>query len=149
ERSRRGGRDALARAALRSLVRGAPRRGLRARRARERAGGRRADRRARGAGAADRRRRGLRAAPAVGAGPRPPSAAVARVGAHARGAALTRPARLSKRARQGYHPALFSGSARAREVATSMRKFTGPDFYVLDELLTEDERMIRDTVRTW
>ena len=30
-----------------------------------------------------------------------------------------------------------------------MRKFTGPDFYVLDELLTEDERMIRDTVRTW
>src|SRR6185295_15104775 len=53
---------------------------------------------------------------------------------------------------RGYHPALFvviRGIPRATKVAIAMRKFTGPDFYVLDELLTEDERMIRDTVRTW
>jgi glutaryl-CoA dehydrogenase len=30
-----------------------------------------------------------------------------------------------------------------------MREFTGVDFYVLDELLSEEERMIRDTVRQW
>jgi len=30
-----------------------------------------------------------------------------------------------------------------------MRKFEGVDFYQLDELLSEDERMIRDTCRTW
>ena len=30
-----------------------------------------------------------------------------------------------------------------------MRQFQGPDYYELDELLTEDERMIRDTVRSW
>jgi glutaryl-CoA dehydrogenase len=30
-----------------------------------------------------------------------------------------------------------------------MRKFEGVDFYVLDELLSEEERMIRDTVRSW
>jgi len=30
-----------------------------------------------------------------------------------------------------------------------MRKFEGVDFYQLDELLSEDERMIRDTTREW
>jgi glutaryl-CoA dehydrogenase len=30
-----------------------------------------------------------------------------------------------------------------------MHKFQGVDFYVLDELLSEEERMIRDTVRSW
>jgi len=30
-----------------------------------------------------------------------------------------------------------------------MRKFEGVDFYGLDELLTDEERMIRDTVRAW
>ena len=30
-----------------------------------------------------------------------------------------------------------------------MRKFQGVDFYGLDELLSEEERMIRDTVRSW
>ncbi|MSR46835.1 MAG: acyl-CoA dehydrogenase [Planctomycetes bacterium] len=30
-----------------------------------------------------------------------------------------------------------------------MRKFEGVDFYLLDELLSEDERMIRDTTRQW
>ena len=30
-----------------------------------------------------------------------------------------------------------------------MRKFEGVDFYVLDELLSDEERMIRDTVRSW
>ncbi len=30
-----------------------------------------------------------------------------------------------------------------------MRKFQGVDFYVLDDLLSEDERLIRDTIRSW
>ena len=30
-----------------------------------------------------------------------------------------------------------------------MPSFTGPDFFATDDLLSEEERMIRDTVRTW
>jgi glutaryl-CoA dehydrogenase len=30
-----------------------------------------------------------------------------------------------------------------------MAKFTGIDYYQVDELLDEDERMVRDTVREW
>ena len=28
-------------------------------------------------------------------------------------------------------------------------QYVGPDFFALDDLLTEEERMIRDTVRDW
>jgi glutaryl-CoA dehydrogenase len=30
-----------------------------------------------------------------------------------------------------------------------MSRFQGPDFYALDDLLTDEERMVRDTVRQW
>ena len=30
-----------------------------------------------------------------------------------------------------------------------MSQFKAPDFYAIDDLLTEEERMIRDTVREW
>jgi alkylation response protein AidB-like acyl-CoA dehydrogenase len=62
---------------------------------------------------------------------------------------MTGPA-VPDRATPGYHRATFRRAARSLGVDEArMRKFEGVDFYSLDELLTEEERMIRDTVRSW